>query len=392
MAEGLAKATARAATRSRQWRRASRAFVRSCGVPAECRSAQEALVRKRIAALAPVLAVLTLAWIPVDLAWLDPAHSLRALPLRVAMASILLSIGRGVERMPATMAVLAFAWSQAIGFGFLHWLLGPMHAASIEIGYGLFPFVLVAQLAVLPLPWSRTALAALAPATNLAATLALQPQLAVADAWSDAWLFVLLAAMAAWAGHAQLRLLVDLLGARRDAAHDALTGLANRRSASERLEAERMRAQRLGEPLSVLMIDIDRFKAVNDRWGHAQGDRVLVALAQVMHAELRGADLGARYGGEEFLAILPDTRMPQALEAAERIRERIAALRIELEGTTVAITASIGVAQLVDGESAAALVARADSALYAAKATGRNRCVAAGGETDVAGTSLRANT
>jgi diguanylate cyclase (GGDEF)-like protein len=383
MRAGLARASARAATSSRQWRRAWRAFVRGCRVPAECRPAQEALIRKRIAALAPVLALLTLAWIPMDLVWLDPAHSLRALPLRVAMASILLSIGRGAERMPAAMAVLAFAWSQAIGFAFLQWLVGPLQGAALEIGYGLFPFVLAAQLAVLPLPWGRSVLAALAPAANLAAALALQQEREVADAWSDAWLFVLLAGMAAWAGHAQLRLLVDLLGARRDAAHDALTGLPNRRSASERLEAERMRAQRLGEPLSVLMIDIDRFKAVNDRWGHAQGDHVLVALAEVLRAELRGADLGARYGGEEFLAILPDTRMAQAQEAAERIRERIAALRIALDGATLAITVSIGVAQLADGESSSALIARADAALYAAKAGGRNRCVA--GEAGTAG-------
>ncbi|MFC5568659.1 diguanylate cyclase [Lysobacter yangpyeongensis] len=343
----------------------------------------------RIAALAQTLAVLTLAWIPMDLLWLDPAHSLRVLPLRVAMASVLLSIARGVARLPASIALTLFVWSQAIGFGALQWQVGPAPHGAIEIGYGLFPFVLVAQLAVLPLPWCRTVLAALAPAANLVAKL-LQREPEPADAWSEAWLFVLLAATAAWAGHAQLRLLFGLLGARRDAAHDALTGLSNRRSADARLEAERTRAQRLGEPLSVLMIDIDRFKAVNDHWGHAQGDRVLVALADVLRDELRGADLAARYGGEEFLVILPDTGIDAALDVAERIRQRIAALHAERQDPALAITASVGLAELAKGEDAATLVARADAALYAAKAGGRNRSVVAPGA-GAAGASLRAD-
>lgn len=125
------------------------------------------------------------------------------------------------------------------------------------------------------------------------------------------------------------------------------------------------------------MMDLDHFKRVNDRVGHAGGDLVLVATAQVLGEELRGADLGARYGGEEFLAILPATAPAAAIEVAERIRERISRLAVAVADATVGLTASVGVATLQPGESATALIARADVALYRAKASGRNRGVSA---------------
>jgi len=129
--------------------------------------------------------------------------------------------------------------------------------------------------------------------------------------------------------------------------------------------------------MSVLMIDLDHFKRVNDRWGHASGDLVLVAIAQVLREELRGADLAVRFGGEEFLAILPGTDAAGALEVAERIRSRIQNARVAVDDGEIAMTASVGIATLRGEESGADLVARADAALYRAKATGRNRCVAA---------------
>lgn len=187
----------------------------------------------------------------------------------------------------------------------------------------------------------------------------------------------MLAVLAAWAGHVQLTLLIDLLGARSDASRDPLTGLANRRSAERRLDADRARALRLDEPLSVLMLDLDHFKQVNDHWGHAAGDLVLKATAQALREELRGADLPSRFGGEEFLTILPGTDAGRALDVAERIRERIAKLAIAVPGDTIQITASIGVATIIRDEAAQELVARADVALYRAKDDGRDRCVSA---------------
>jgi diguanylate cyclase (GGDEF)-like protein len=282
------------------------------------------------------------------------------------------------RRVPAQFLLHAFVWLQAIGFGSLQLLVGAAHADAVQIGYGLFPFLLAAQLALFALPWWRTLLAAAAPAVQLVVTQRLASTKAQAlPLESGLWLFALIVAVATWTSHVQLRLLISLLGARRDAAHDPLTGLANRRTAAGRLEVECMRARRQGEPLSVLMLDLDHFKRVNDRWGHAAGDQVLAAVARILCEELRGADLPARYGGEEFLAILPNADSARALRVAERVRERIAGTPIALPEATARITVSVGIASLAPDEVATALVARADEALYAAKQTGRNRCLAA---------------
>lgn len=346
---------------------------RAWRTPLQCRYAHAAVLRARIATLAPVLAALTLAWIPLDMAWLDTGWSGAAdvLLLRFGLAASLLLLARAVTRLRAGAAVHLFLWLQAVGFGLLQWRVGADNGSAPWIGYGLFPFVLAAQLAVLPLPWLRAVLAALPPALLL--VLALRSDGAHFAAWSDAWLFVLIASVAVWAADAQLRLMVDLLGARADAAHDALTGLANRRAADERVVAECARAHRSGEPLSVLMLDLDYFKRINDSHGHAAGDVVLVAVAQVLREELRGIDLAARYGGEEFLAVLPATGARGALDVAERLRTRIAGLRMDYEGCEQRVTTSVGVATLAASEIAAALLERADAALYAAKAAGRNR-------------------
>lgn len=116
-----------------------------------------------------MLAILTLAWVPMDIAWLG-ADSLRALPLRWSMSGILLTIGAFAHRMDTRSAVNAFVWSQALGFSILQWLVAPGRGSTLEIGYGLFPFVLVAEIAVLPLPWSWTIRALSAPAIQLAIT------------------------------------------------------------------------------------------------------------------------------------------------------------------------------------------------------------------------------
>lgn len=346
-------------------------------VPRDYRGRHDALIRSRVRTLSPIFAVATLAWIPMDLAWLEGSLLQFSVPLRVGIAAVLLLVARLAPRIPATLAVHAFLWQQAIGFAVLQWLVDPGRSTALEIGYGLFPFVLTAQLAMLPTPWGRTLVAATAPTVQLSVTLFISGEHG-APLWNAVWLFVLLLAVATWTSHAQLRLLVDLIGARRDAAHDALTGLPNRRGALRRLEAERQRARRTDHPLSVLMLDLDHFKRVNDRWGHAGGDRVLVEVAQVLREELRGMDLPARYGGEEFLALLPGADAAQAMDAAERVRGRIGRLRVDVRGQGVRPTVSVGVSTWLPGETVDQLAARADGALYAAKDAGRNRCVLAG--------------
>ena len=148
---------------------------------------------------------------------------------------------------------------------------------------------------------------------------------------------------------------------------DALTGLSNRRFVLTQLTGQVSGARRHERPLSVAIVDVDHFKSINDTRGHAEGDRVLVAVAMALRAHLRAEDQLGRLGGEEFLVLLPDTDAEAAHAAAEKLRASVA---------ETGVTVSIGWAAW-EGESAEKLVRRADDALYAAKAAGRDRVVGA---------------
>jgi len=163
---------------------------------------------------------------------------------------------------------------------------------------------------------------------------------------------------------------------------DALTGLANNRHFREWIDRETQRIARFGGGLSLVLLDIDNFKRVNDTYGHLQGDEVLRELGRVLQLESRGIDESARYGGEEFVLALPETPKGGAIEVAERVRARIASTEVRgVDGNApLKVTASIGVASMPDdGADARSLIAAADAALYEAKRSGKNRVVAAGG-------------
>jgi diguanylate cyclase (GGDEF)-like protein len=163
--------------------------------------------------------------------------------------------------------------------------------------------------------------------------------------------------------------------------HDGLTGLLDRRAIDEALQAQIQRSRRTGETFSVLMLDLDHFKAINDRFGHAVGDHALKHVAGLLREVLREVDSLGRIGGEEFLAMMPGAALDAAGPVAERVRERLAASPMMLDSIPVPLSASIGMAQWsAPDEDASHLVGRADSALYAAKALGRDRVVAAGTE------------
>ena len=159
------------------------------------------------------------------------------------------------------------------------------------------------------------------------------------------------------------------------ATHDELTGLLNRRCILGLLEEERVRAERTKVSFSVAMLDIDRFKAINDRFGHGIGDEVLRAFASVVTRGLRNTDRIARYGGEEFLMLLANNNVEgDALIAAERLRLAIESHDWAAITQDLHVTASIGLALRYPGESVAEVIGRADASLYRAKHCGRN-CV-----------------
>lgn len=178
-----------------------------------------------------------------------------------------------------------------------------------------------------------------------------------------------------------MRLQRQLLEKNRQLAHlsttDALTGLRNRRFLEERLQVEFQRAQRYGTPLCVVLADLDHFKAVNDRYGHAAGDAVLRFVGERLRHRLRATDLGGRFGGEEFLVILSHQSLEGGRVFAERWRSEVAAEPVATEeGDRIPVRLSAGIARYAPGlASPESLVARADEALYRAKAAGRD-CVA----------------
>jgi diguanylate cyclase len=175
------------------------------------------------------------------------------------------------------------------------------------------------------------------------------------------------------------KLKTDLEGARREALTDALTGIANRKMFDYVLREKSIEATETGEPLSLLLIDIDDFKAFNDEYGHVIGDQVLKLLGGVLTDNVKGQDLAARYGGEEFAVILPRTRSCDARTLADSIRQKVADKKLvnRKSGDQLRkITVSVGVAEFSPGEPLVRLIESADHALYFAKRLGRNRVIA----------------
>lgn len=151
---------------------------------------------------------------------------------------------------------------------------------------------------------------------------------------------------------------------------DPLTGLFNRRKFNHELSLEISRSQRYRTPLSLIIFDIDHFKAINDTYGHQAGDKVLTALAKFVSGRIHKTDVLARWGGEEFMLLVPGSRIYMAAQLAEDLRN---AMREFASGDAGIATSSFGVAEFEDGDTADSFISRADEALYRAKINGRNR-------------------
>jgi diguanylate cyclase (GGDEF)-like protein len=166
----------------------------------------------------------------------------------------------------------------------------------------------------------------------------------------------------------------DLNHALREASiTDSLTGIGNRRMLMESLKAELARSDRMQRTFTIAVVDIDRFKTVNDTYGHDAGDKVLTEIARTIETDMRDYDTCGRWGGEEFLIVMPEIPAQAAALAIERLRNSIRALRVAIGDQVVEVSASFGIAEYRSGESLSTLINRADAALFAAKRAGRNR-------------------
>jgi diguanylate cyclase (GGDEF)-like protein len=295
----------------------------------------------------------------------------RQLPLRTVealvlgpMIIVLLGFLAAWRLAPAAIATeaadlfLVMLWA-GLAFPLCFLLFGTWRGLQASLGiYGVF------LLLVLP-PAVRGAIPSPAAGSMSRSTISL----AVFFAVLIALLWVLASRLEELASaRAEARLFATL------AVTDTLTGLANRRQLDDELDRQIATARRHPQPLSIALIDLDRFKAVNDRLGHQAGDHVLIEIAQRLTGSVRTSDILGRWGGEEFLLISPHTDLDAALVLAERCRVRVADATF-LE--TVHITASFGVATLAPEDDARSLIRRADHALYRAKDQDRDRVVGA---------------
>jgi diguanylate cyclase len=154
---------------------------------------------------------------------------------------------------------------------------------------------------------------------------------------------------------------------------DALTGIGNRRMLMESLKAETARAERLERPLTVVLADVDRFKSVNDAYGHEAGDKVLVRIANAIRNGVRDYDLCGRWGGEEFMVIMPEIGASDGAGVVERMRQAINGIEMMADDKQLQLSASFGIAERRPGERISDTINRADAALFEAKRNGRNR-------------------
>lgn len=337
------------------------------------------MVQSRVRMVAAVFGILTPLWIVIDFGIFDwPLWAALAL-LRLGASAAFLKLAfdkQPCEDMLGAWERLALLFAiPTIFFVLSHPLLyGQGHndlAAAVIAGYGYLPFVMVAGLSVFPLTAAEGALFA-APmlAAHLAAGIYGSLVLPFPSYLSALWLLGLIAVVATLAAMSQLHFMSALLD---QATHDGLTGAYSRRIGEELLKLQFAHAQRVEHPLSLVFIDLDNFKSVNDRFGHDEGDHVLRGAAASIQGMLRQSDVMVRWGGEEFVVVMPNTPCDGALVAVERMRRHGFGRRPDGQSQT----ASIGIAEIPGDRPASweALVELADHRMYRAKQSGKDRVV-----------------
>ena len=333
----------------------------------------------RVRAFASLFAVMTFAWIPLDAFVLQPERLLALAIARIVAGALFGALALACQERSPTLAQararLAALLLIPVAFFIASQVILPAAPEAgwprgFESAYSFFPFMLAAGIGAFPLAIAESAVIAAILFAVEAAALAADRLAGLSGGPEMLWLLVLIAGAAGFAAASQLKLLVALID---EAVRDPLTGCLRRESGAELLDAQLNLARRRGAPLALLFADLDRFKAVNDEFGHEVGDGVLAAAAAALREITRDSDVAIRWGGEEFVVVLPDTTSTDAVTLIKRLRA--SSLGTLPDGRR--ITVSIGVAELRADEvqSAAALVSLADHRMYLAKQAGRNRYV-----------------
>ncbi len=339
-------------------------------------------IEARLRLIAISFGIIAPFWIPIDYLSLDSTHFYQMVGMRIAfsVSMILIALWRAesqsilISRLRMMMLMLPPGLFYVFSIQLLN---GVVTNESLMIGYTFFPYLMVVMLAIFPLTMIEGAIFTFFIALFAMAPHALAGNLFTMVALSDLWLLGMMAGICMWPGMAQLHMLMTLY---RQATRDPLTRLVNRRVLMSQLNQEIERSQQKADrSLSILLMDLDRFKRVNDTYGHLTGDQVLIDFSKLLNQESPTDAIVGRYGGEEFMIVLPNTAASDAFTVAESInracRERAVPLDSEQhQQQTLHYSVSIGAGELRDSESELTLIERVDEGLYQAKAAGRD-CV-----------------
>jgi len=341
------------------------------------------LILSRVRLVALTFAGLTPLWIPVDFYIFEPALAASLAALRV-LASIafflLVPFFRGADSIALARRGLSLLLAiPTVFFLISHPLLAQFSISDpaqqvVAAGYAFLPFVMIAGLSVFPITAVEgCVLAAPLLLAYLATGLLGYQQLPFASHLGALWLLVLVAMVATLAGMSQLHFMGQLVA---QSCHDGLTHAYSRRFGVEMAAQMFVTAVRSGAPMSVVFVDLDNFKSINDRFGHDAGDNALLFAGTALRGILRRGDILVRWGGEEFLAAMPNTGPEGAKAAVHRLRDH--GLGTRPDG--LPLTASIGIAErIVDGANQwIDLVDKADQRMYAAKKSGKDRVIGCG--------------
>lgn len=335
-------------------------------------------LRSRTSLLSIVWGSLILLWIPFDLYFLPLGQSLKITIARISLGIFLFLLAKknnehtSLKQAQWCMASLVVAFN-LFYFYCLMVLDFPLAFSGYEYGYTLFPIILVAILTILPLTIKESlGLLAITTLTQILVNL-LAERLLSPENLANYWLQSVLALMVIWSQLSKLYMLMRLY---RQATLDPLTGIYNRRMLLQLAHKSLMRSELKGNSFSVLLFDIDKFKRINDTWGHGAGDKVLRGFTDFMQTKIRKTDLFGRYGGEEFILFLPGGDQAMANKISERMLESIRKLDlpIGLDNTYLSITTCIGISTYAPGDTLSSMLERADRALYECKEAGRDCC------------------
>ena len=334
------------------------------------------ILYKRVRLIAIMMAVLSVLWVPLDYMALESEQFLAVLWVRISwIAGFLLFAfgweghGRSLFKGYLRLFLMVLLFGVSYFYLWVH-VFDPAIQNDFTAGYSFLPYVAITMLAVFPLTIVEAALCILMVTLFvLAADLQANTILAL-PIWIKLWFIGVISGIILWASASQLHGLMVLY---REATRDMVTGLINRRLILNEVERISQNLLSSGSAGAILLADLDRFKKINDEYGHLNGDRVLRDFAEAIKGVDPALTVAGRFGGEEFLLVVEKVEREAVVEIANRLNQTIRQrLVIGLDGEQLRYTTSLGIAEFVEGESQQSLLERADSALYEAKGSGRD--------------------